>query len=1338
MTNPIGGLSSGIDTLALLDEMMRAASLPLDNLENKRGILEMKKGTFNEVNDRLESFKRALLALKLETTFKSKNVTSSDDTKITGTATTEAAAGAHTINVSQLATSASAMSLYTNSVLVTNPPNSAGLTSVNGRSDEKIEGEYAVTISDQGSYYQATAVFSPKEGGTMPTATGTTSGVESANLQGTIANSIVTGVSDGLSLTVGSDSISITLDAATADQTMMSEIAVDIEDKINTSLNVAHNTSDITYVVVRRTGNAGATNNDGFVLYSTKNETISVTGGTAQANLGLSTTTASNSQTISNSVSANNLSALLGNMNDGVRGLIRGVTFVATTALTTGTAGIDISSELNIVGGTPTYAYGGLDVATGASLNTTISGLNNAGFTTTITGTTDAATSITSGSFTINGITMSISNYATATVNDVIGIINSSAAGVTATYDSTTDSFTIESNHDGSTSISLGATGDTSNILEAAKLLYSSGATLSYGNTKGAISKSATLSGAGFSRSPSSGTFSINGTTLYVDASSDTIETLISKINNSGANVIAAYDSVTDKFSLSSDQDAVTTNTNNIAIGAMTDTSNILNILNLQNDFNVTMTGTALAGNRAADSLLIAPPVGAALNLSVPATSGSGAWQASPGSVNWIDGIKDGGTFSVLAGTAGNIAYTWTNNSGSTISDVDTFVSEWNKTSNWSSGNAEVRAIKESDTELRFYTRSQAATATFTITANSAHDLYELGLVTAPPSELSATTNTPEAVWHFGENTGTNVADATSNSNDGTISGATWVEGDFFDYSLDFDGTDDYVSVTGSASLNLSSSPMTVEAWIQPDNYGGGTATVFDKTGVSITIDNTGKVNATFATDAVSGTVSTTAQLPATFSGEFYHIAVTYDGVNNTTIYINGTDYTDGATNTVTGNIVDDLTDTLIGNDTAGGGGNPFDGQIDEIGVYNTVITPDHLNSSRQVTISNGANATASAQYNALTLAYAFNSDSSTGITGTTDSSGGITLTSTSLGYYGDFGIADDTGTTVSDYFGSTIMTGTAPTDVSIGTAGEDAYFTVDGVNYIRTTNLVDDVIGGVDLTLRNTFSGNAILNIDVDTEMALTKLVDFIVEYNRTLEKLNPPQLSSFQKGYLQKLSDDEEAAMSATEKEIYTTMYEKYHGYKFIQGESSFRRLYENLRVTSTGDVTGLPDAFNSITDINIKPGLFGTTEDARKGFLIAAPTSADDVEYKAYIRESLNDNYTLKNALAYNSEDVYNLFANDSSVSGGSDGMARVLTTAVESYINSGGILDEQIKIYGAIDKDIILLDKQIVRWESRLEKKEEYYWKKFMAMENAIASLSRQGDQLSSMLANMPAT
>ncbi len=80
------------------------------------------------------------------------------------------------------------------------------------------------------------------------------------------------------------------------------------------------------------------------------------------------------------------------------------------------------------------------------------------------------ATAVTAGTFTINGVQFTV-NPATDSLSSLIGDINSSSAGVTATYNASTSSIELINKTAGPQSILLGATGDTSNFLQAAGFL---------------------------------------------------------------------------------------------------------------------------------------------------------------------------------------------------------------------------------------------------------------------------------------------------------------------------------------------------------------------------------------------------------------------------------------------------------------------------------------------------------------------------------------------------------------------------------------------------------------------------------------------------------------------------------------------------------------------------------------------------------------------------------------------------------------------------------------------------------------------------------------------------
>ncbi|HKU69052.1 MAG TPA: flagellar filament capping protein FliD [Candidatus Baltobacteraceae bacterium] len=92
----------------------------------------------------------------------------------------------------------------------------------------------------------------------------------------------------------------------------------------------------------------------------------------------------------------------------------------------------------------------------------------------------DYKTAVTTGSFTINGVSISV-DATKDNLASVLTRINASSAGVLATYDSTTGRITLTNKSTGATSIVLGASGDTSNFLSATGLTAGSGATTTLG-----------------------------------------------------------------------------------------------------------------------------------------------------------------------------------------------------------------------------------------------------------------------------------------------------------------------------------------------------------------------------------------------------------------------------------------------------------------------------------------------------------------------------------------------------------------------------------------------------------------------------------------------------------------------------------------------------------------------------------------------------------------------------------------------------------------------------------------------------------------------------------------
>lgn len=108
------GMASGMDTESIIKNLMKAEQTKIDVVDKRKMKLETKQEAWKELNTKIYSFyTKQVASLKSSTTYKTKSVSSSDETKITATAAASAASGVHTVSVSQLAKGAH---LYSNTI----------------------------------------------------------------------------------------------------------------------------------------------------------------------------------------------------------------------------------------------------------------------------------------------------------------------------------------------------------------------------------------------------------------------------------------------------------------------------------------------------------------------------------------------------------------------------------------------------------------------------------------------------------------------------------------------------------------------------------------------------------------------------------------------------------------------------------------------------------------------------------------------------------------------------------------------------------------------------------------------------------------------------------------------------------------------------------------------------------------------------------------------------------------------------------------------------------------------------------------------------------------------
>jgi flagellar hook-associated protein 2 len=228
-----------------------------------------------------------------------------------------------------------------------------------------------------------------------------------------------------------------------------------------------------------------------------------------------------------------------------------------STSLTSASSGTLWSASAATDTAVGTYKIAVSQLATAANLkgaNDVGSGLNST--TDDVSGLTLAnlpiAQAVTAGTFTVNGKQVTVA--LTDSLQNVFDAISTATGGsVTASYDHTTDKITLTST---SGEVMLGAANDTSNFLRAVKLGNNGTNTVTSSGKLGTVKTSATLNNANLSTAVTAvdgngaGSFTINGVAISYNVGTDTLSSVLKRINDSDAGVSASYDGVNDRVVL--------------------------------------------------------------------------------------------------------------------------------------------------------------------------------------------------------------------------------------------------------------------------------------------------------------------------------------------------------------------------------------------------------------------------------------------------------------------------------------------------------------------------------------------------------------------------------------------------------------------------------------------------------------------------------------------------------------------------------------------------------------------------------------------------------------------
>ncbi|MBI5933810.1 MAG: peptidoglycan DD-metalloendopeptidase family protein [Chloroflexi bacterium] len=190
-------------------------------------------------------------------------------------------------------------------------------------------------------------------------------------------------------------------------------------------------------------------------------------------------------------------------------------------------------------------------------------------------------------------------------------------------------------------------------------------------------------------------------------------------------------------------------------------------------------------------------------------------------------------------------------------------------------------------------------------------------------------------LWHFQDGTGSSIMDTSGRGHNGTFYNPGWDEG-WLSWTGLFSGSNSYVDVGNSNDFNLTSGPMTLEAWIYLDHI-VNSPPIISKWGDSddyasyfLRIRNDRKV--WWLIRAPGGNREVVTGLSLTLKS-WYHIAATYNGVNTMHVFVNGERWGDN-TNAADG--FNSSSSLKIGYDgLPGGGATYFPGYIQHVQISN-------------------------------------------------------------------------------------------------------------------------------------------------------------------------------------------------------------------------------------------------------------------------------------------------------------------------------------------------------------------------------------------------------------------
>lgn len=331
------------------------------------------------------------------------------------------------------------------------------------------------------------------------------------------------------------------------------------------------------------------------------------------------------------------------------------------------------------------------------------------------------------------------------------------------------------------------------------------------------------------------------------------------------------------------------------------------------------------------------------------------------------------------------------------------------------------------------------------------------------------------------------------------------------------------------------------------------------------------------------------------------------------------------------------------------------------------------------------------------------------------DSTDKIVMTTTSTGANAKIQVVDGSGV-LSGLFGMNIVDGYVADSSGQIVTGQDASFTINGLQTTRSTNTF--TINGVMINLLKDTNETITIQSSPDVDTVFKTIKDFVDKYNSTIDSLNKlynePRYSDYPP-----LTDAQKQQM--TDQQIQQWEAKAKSG--MLKGDMLIGSALDNMRVALSGQVNGVTSVsqYTTLSQIGITTG-----EWYENG--------------KLYIDET-----KLRQAIQNDPNGVMQLFTNAATtdpVTGkvtdsSTEGLAGRLYDAINNAINQIGQTAGQttdLVDNSFIGQTIRDINQQIADLQDKLNQKQQQYIQQFTALETAMAQMNSQSQYLMSVFSS----